>query len=110
MPASIPAVAVYSGDTLTLEYRFRDAADAAVDVSAFTFTASWRTAPSAATDIDFTVNQTNAATGIVILTLTAVQTASMGQSGVFDLRGTNGPVVRTFVTGATVHTPSVTRG
>ncbi len=109
MPVASPPTPVYAGDTLTIEYRFRDDTDTPVDLTAWTFTAQWRAAPSEATSVPFTVDQTNRSTGVIVLTMSATQTAAMGRSGVFDLQGVNGSVVRTFVSGSTVYTPDVTR-
>ena len=109
MPVEVSTVAVYGGDSLTLEYRFKDALDAAVDVSAYTFTAQWRSTPGGDSSVAFTVDDTDAATGIIILSMTGEQTASMRSGGYFDLQGTAGSTVRTFVKGKTTFESGVTR-
>jgi hypothetical protein len=112
-PAYVSPVSVYGGDSLYLEYRFRtDIAPAGdpVDLSDWTFTAQWRHERSADTAIDFTVDQSNKAGGIIILTMTGDQTESMSSAnGFFDLNGVNGTQVRTFLQGKTVWVQDVTR-
>lgn len=109
-PATVPKVAIYGGDTLTLEYRFRDANNDPVDVSAYTFASQWRPYASDTSAIAFTVNQSDDTNGVIILSMTAAQTEAMGADGVFDLRGTQGATVRTFLVGYTSWAASVTRG
>lgn len=110
MPTEIPAVDVYSGDNLTLEYRFRDDVDAPMDVSGYTFTAQWRPSTSADRSVPFTVDQTQTAVGVIVLSMTGEQTASMRGGGVFDVQGVDGATVKTFLRGSTRWVQDVTRG
>jgi hypothetical protein len=110
MPTITPAVPVYAGDTLSVEYRFRDAADLPVDLSAWTFTAQWRVSVASGTVIPFAVDVSGVALGVLRLSMTGVQTQSMTSSGVFDVQGVDGVTVRTFVRSATLFEGDVTRG
>jgi hypothetical protein len=110
MPTITPAVPVYAGDTLSVEYRFRDAADLPVDLSAWTFTAQWRATVASESTIPFTVDVGDAAAGVLRLSMTGVQTQSMTSSGVFDVQGVDGVIVRTFVRSTTNFVGDVTRG
>lgn len=109
MAVEVTAVDVYGNDTLTIEYRFRDGSNVPVDVSAYTFTSQWRASAAEPASIPFTVDQTNRAAGVVILSMTGEQTASMRRGGVFDLKGTAGATIRTFLRCTTNWTQGVTR-
>ena len=113
MPATVSTVPVYAGDNLYLQYNFLDAlppAGVGVDLSAWTFTAQWRTTRNSESYIDFTVDESNKATGVIVLTMTGLQTESMSCNGFFDLNGVDGSEVRTFLQGTTSWTQDVTRG
>jgi hypothetical protein len=110
MPTIAPAVPVYAGDTLSVEYRFRDSAGLPVDLSVWTFTAQWRVNVAGETAIPFTVDVSGVASGVLRLSMTSAQTQSMTSSGVFDVQGIDGVTVRTFVRSATVFEGDVTRG
>lgn len=109
MPTIAPAVPVYAGDTLSVEYRFRDAADVPVDLSAWTFTAQWRVSVASGTVIPFAVDVSGVASGVLRLSMTAAQTQAMTSSGVFDVQGVNGSTVQTFIRSTTVFEADVTR-
>ena len=109
MPAILKPISVYGGDTLSIEYRFRDSDDDPVNLSAWTFTSQWRVSANSTDAIAFTVDSTNLATGVVKLTMTGSQTDAMGGGGVFDLQGVNGSVSQTFVACTTLYTLGVTR-
>ena len=106
-PPLVTPVGVYAGDSLRLQYEFKNAG-VGVDVSAWTFTASWRRTLDAPKVLDFTVDDTDAATGVIVLTMTPDQTQQMGGSGYFDLQGV-GSGVRTFLSGRTEWKQDVTR-
>jgi hypothetical protein len=93
MPDTYPKIEaedlpVYGGARLRIECRFLDDADAPEDVSGLTFTSQWR--PKATSDraIDFTIDATDAVNGVIVLSMTATQTRSMGEDGVYDLAAT----------------------
>jgi len=110
MPTQVPAVDIYAGDTVQFPtYTFVDDQGEARNLSTYTFTAKWRAHAAASEAIDLTVDQTNKATGVVGVSASATQTRDMAGSGVWDLQGTVGAVVETFVYGPTVWTQDVTR-
>jgi hypothetical protein len=70
--------------------------------------AQWRTAANADEAITLTVDATDAATGVLLISATSAQTRAMGANGVFDIQAST-PEVRTFVRGKTKWTLDVTR-
>lgn len=112
VPAEVSDVPVYAGDPLVKEYRLRDpdisegVPGAVQDLSAYTFTCQWRRSASATEYIVLTVDTTDAATGVLVITATGVQTAAMKGPGVFDLQSDS---AGTFLRGKTTWTPDVTR-
>jgi hypothetical protein len=111
-PATVSDIPIYAGDSVYLEYRFRTEPEPAgdpVDLSAWTFSAQWRKNRSDEEFVAFTVDQSDKANGVIILTMTSGQAQSLGSDGFMDLRGINGPIERTFLQGRTVWTQDVTR-
>ena len=108
-PAQVTPVGVYAGDSLRLQYEFKTAG-VGVDLSAWTFTATWRRTLDAPASIEFVVDDTDLATGVIVLTMATNQTQRMGGSGYFDLQGVDGSQVRTFLSGRTEWKQDVTRG
>lgn len=110
MPTTVPDVDVYAGDTLEFPtYTITDDADAPLNLSGWTFTAMWRPHPSSETVLPLTVDASSAATGVLRISATAIQTRTMARSGVWDLEGVQGSTVRTFLTGATKYVQDVSR-
>lgn len=110
MPTEVPDVEIYAGDTVQFPtYTFIDDAEDPRDLSAYTFTAKWRSNTAATDPLDLTVDATDKATGLIIVTASAAQTRTMGGPGVWDLQGTVGAIVTTFVYGATTWVEDVTR-
>jgi hypothetical protein len=112
MPATVADKSVYSGETLSWEFRFRtepSPAGSPSDLSAWTFTAQWRSERDAENALDFAVDQTNKATGVIILTMTSEQTEAMAGGGYFDLDGYNGTDLVTFLQGRSLWTQGITR-
>lgn len=109
---------VTAGDTLTVRLEFDEPVDPEVpdgarqptDMSAWTFASQWRPTESSTRVIAFSVNQSQANVGVVILTMTGTQTATMLENGVYDVQGTNGAAVETFWKEQTRLTLDVTRG
>ena len=103
---------VQQGDKFVLTINFKDAAGAAINYSALTFTAQFRPT-HASGDVDkvtFGIDATGSATGVVIISLTKTQTAALPLSGVWDIQGaTAGGDPTTFLTGAVTVGAEVTR-
>lgn len=109
-PATVPNVEVYAGDSVSFgTYRFLEDG-VALNLSGYTFEASWRSEPSDATAVVLAVDSSGAASGVIVVSATAAQSRAMGRSGVWDLQGTAGAEVRTFVFGRTSWVEDVTRG
>ena len=108
---------VTSGDTLTVQLEFDepvdpelpDGARQATNLTGWTFTSQWRPEESHSRAISFAVDASNAATGIIVLSMTGAQTATMLTDGVYDVQGVNGSQVQTFWKEPTKLTLHVTR-
>jgi hypothetical protein len=83
---------------------------APVDVSARTYTAQVRaTADATTVTATFSVDMTDAATGIIVLRLADTVTDDLGGSYVWDLQQDTAGVIRTLVGGSFVVVDDVTR-
>lgn len=90
------------GDTWELTVVLFDENDAPLDVSGSTFTASVKADLRASTTVaaSFDVDDTDADTGTLVLTMTAADTGTLPPGRWFwDLQGTVGSVVTTYVGG-----------
>lgn len=90
------------GDTWELTVVLFDENDAPLDVSGSTFTAAVKADLRATTEVaaSFTVDDTDAATGTLVLTMPAVSSSELTPGRWFwDLQGTDGTVVTTYVGG-----------
>jgi hypothetical protein len=86
----LPAVhdlELYDGDGHTLEYEIVDEDGVALNVSAYTWLAQWRSRKTATEDIDLEVDDADAATGIIRVHFTAAIMLTLGTKGVWDLQG-----------------------
>lgn len=108
MPGS-RSLTVYAGDDYTHTVTAVDGNGDPVDLSDRTWTAQWRRSRVSATAVAFTVDTTNAAAGVLVVSLTAAQTAQLA-SGEWDLQGVYGDgTVETLLQGEVVVTKDVTR-
>lgn len=88
-PGIIPTEMIYGGDgwsrTLTITE-----GGVAVDLTSgwSGWIAQWRPTASARSVQTIAVDTTNAATGVLVLSLTGAQTGAMGSDGVWDLQAT----------------------
>ncbi|MGL5936369.1 MAG: hypothetical protein ACRCZI_12210 [Cetobacterium sp.] len=90
------------GDTLTLTLTFRvQATQAPIDLTGRTFAAQVRDREGSSTLIaSFSIDTTNAATGVLVLSIPAATTATWAWThAVWDLQQTVGSVVQTLVAG-----------
>ena len=97
---------LYAGDPARLELTVRDTLGAPVDLSGRTWLAQWRESPSAPDAVPITADTTDAATGILVLSLTAEQTRAMTRGGVWDVQHVGGS---TLVYGTTTWRRDVSR-
>ena len=108
-PPLVPPVAVYSGDDCVFpEYQFNSGATF-MNLSAWSFTAQWRSERGSGALIELSVDDSDSATGKILLSATPLQTAAMAGSGHWDLQGIKGSEVRTFIQGETVFSLDVSR-
>ena len=108
-PIAIPSSEVYAGDDLVIAAFTLKEDGVAVDFTEWSLLCQWRKRASDTASIVLAVDKTDAATGRLVISATAAQTRAMGQSGVWDLEGTQGSTVRTFVRGSTTYMGDVTR-
>jgi len=105
-------LSIYQGDTYTHVVTVVDDGAAAVDLSDRTWAAQLRPHPEAADVlVSFTVDDSDAATGVLVLSLTAAQTTTVTRDVVWDLQGTftAGGAVETLLAGKASLTKDVTR-
>ncbi len=100
------------GDTFTRRLTFRDAAGEPVDMSGHTFAGQVRTDPDADDPplAEFDFDTTDAADGVVDITLAAEDTAEFtGAFVYYDIQSTLGDVVTTAPRGRLILVKDVTR-
>lgn len=95
------------GDVATLPLHVMSGG-ADVDVSGLTFAAQARRSADASDAVTLTVDTTNAATGHVLVTMAAIDTAA-GGAWVWDLESSAGAGSRTWIGGSLIFEPDVTR-
>jgi hypothetical protein len=109
-PFVAPTVTVYAGDSLVFPvYQICDSEEDPIDLSAWTWKAQWRKTPTSSAAIELAVDSSESSSGIFKITATPQQTNDMGTSGVWDLQGTLGALVETWIRGETAYTKDVTR-
>ena len=91
------------GDTYFQAY------DYSIDLTGYTITAQVRPYPQAAAKTDFLVTVTDAAQGLVSLSLTAAQTTNILNGSYWDMQIESGGVVTTVMRGRVFVTSEVTR-
>ncbi len=107
LPAVIPTlIPLYRGDSFSMPVRvFSDAEQTTpVDLTLFgsVFTAQLRTTFRAAVEVPFDVDDTDAATGVLVLSLTPAQTGALDRGSYgFDAQAANADatVVTTLIAG-----------
>ena len=104
-------ISVYQGDTYAHELRIKDSANANVNITSRTYTGQIRKKRNSDTiTATFTSTLTNAANGVVVMSLTSSNTANISAgSYVYDFQETNGETVTTLITGVCTVTGDVTR-
>jgi len=112
IPTDVGSLDVYAGDTFTQTFTLTSDSSPIdlVDAGWTGWSAQYRKTASAATAVDFTVDDSSAASGQITISLTPAQTAALKDNGVFDLQATQGGVVRTWLTGSISWLRDVTRG
>ena len=110
MTPAIVNLTLTAGDGYSHEFTFTDGTSV-LDVSAYTHRAQIRSKPAAIEAVDFTIDETSAATGVVTVSLTAAQTRLLA-SGVWQWdmeRELDGAYPQTVLAGTLRVTPDITR-
>jgi len=104
-------ISIYQGDTYTHELRIKDSANANVNITSRTYTGQVRKKRNSDTiAATFTSTLTNAANGIVVLSLSAASTANIAAGTyVYDFQETNGATITTLITGSCIVVGEVSR-
>jgi hypothetical protein len=104
-------ITIYQGDTYAHELRIKNSSNANVNITSRTYTGQIRKKRNSETSAaTFSSEITNAANGIVVLSLTSAQTANIAAGTyVYDFQETNGSTVTTLITGTVTVTGEVSR-
>lgn len=99
------------GDSWSLTVTFTDDGDYPVDVSADSWRAEIKARPDDTTALaEWTIDDTDAADGILVLTLSAADSADLPARVLhFDIEATTGDMVRTWLVGTTDVVADVSR-
>lgn len=109
VPVHKTALEVYAGDAWSQAFVFKTG-DTPDDLTAWTgWACQWRKAARSATAIDLTVDASDAANGVIVVSATGEQTREMGAGGVFDVEAVQDSTPRTFIRGSTSWVLDVTR-
>jgi len=104
-------ISIYQGDTYAHELRIKDSANANVNITSRTYTGQIRKKRNSDTVIaTFSSTLTNAANGVLVMSLTSSNTANISAgSYVYDFQETNAGAVTTLITGTCIVTGEVSR-
>jgi hypothetical protein len=110
MSAVEQELTVFQGDDYTITLNFTDQAGDPADVSDRYFRAQVRSRRDSAAQLlaDFVVDDNDAATGVVVLTLDAATTAELRRDCVYDIEQTVGGLTTTLFYGMVRLTRQVT--
>lgn len=104
-------ITVYQGDTYAHELRIKTSANAVININSRVYTGQIRKKRNS--DIvaaTFSSSITDAANGVVVLSLTAANTANVAAGTyVYDFQETNGSTVTTLITGTVTVVGQVSR-
>jgi hypothetical protein len=100
-PATSPVVQIYAGDTYTQRYIFKDSAGDPIDLVAEgwdEWKAQYRATRPAVDFYDFTVDDTDADEGVIVVSMSKETTKKLTHNGVWDLQASKGAELKTWVT------------
>ena len=108
--AAVRNISIYRGDTYLHEITIRDSSNASIDISDRTYSAQVRRTASSDVILTFTSTVTDAANGVLQISLTSSQTSSL-DSGIYiyDLQETNSSNILTLMRGNVTVTGDITR-
>lgn len=104
-------ISIYKGDTYLHSLSIKDSSNTAIDLSTRTYIAQIRQSSAASgAEASFAIDTTDAANGVIVLSLTASQTSSL-KSGTYyyDLQETAGTVITTLMYGDAVVSGDISR-
>ena len=110
--AGIRDISIYKGDSYTHEVRIKNSANTAINISGRTYRAQVRKTKASEVVIqNFTTSITDAANGVLIISLAASSTSNISP-GIYyyDLEETNGSIVTTLMGGKITVIGEVSRG
>jgi hypothetical protein len=104
-------ISIYQGDTYVHELRLKNNANAVINITSRTYSGQIRKKRNSDTiAATFSSEITNAANGVVVMSLTSANTANIAAgSYVYDFQETNGSVVTTLITGVVTVVGEVSR-
>jgi hypothetical protein len=104
-------ITIYQGDTYAHELRIKNSANAVINITSRVYTGQIRKKRNSDTiAATFTSSITDAANGVVILSLTPASTANVpAGTYVYDFQETNGSTVTTLITGTVTVIGEVSR-
>jgi hypothetical protein len=112
-PNAAPELMIYAGDTFAQQFIFLDATTGEpidLDEAGWdNWEAQYRESRYDRDHVAFSVDASAADEGAITISLTAEETATIHERGVWDLQATNGTTVRTFVTSFVYVEKDVTR-
>lgn len=110
LPASRD-IDIYGGMPYHHELVFVDGldGDTPLDLSGRTWAAQWRKDPLAETAVDFAVDASDAANGVVVISLTVEQVMTLDRVGVYDVFATAAGEPEALARGRATKHPQVTR-
>ena len=110
-PGIVPVESIYAGDDWGRTFTISQAGTPVnlVTTGWSAWSAMWRPGAGNAAQITIAVDVINAATGVLVLSMTGPQTEQMATDGVWDLQGTLGGKTVTILRGTTTWTQDVTR-
>lgn len=111
LPLKVPTLKLYRGDSFFQSFVFKDSETGEVrnlsEEGWSDWTAQWRPNIDSDNFTLFSVDANQASTGVISIELTPEQTSSL-QNGVWDLQGTQGTTIKTWLSGKLELTKDVT--
>lgn len=104
-------ITIYKGDSYTHQINIRNSANSAINIAGRTYVSQIRKSKASETVVaSFTIEITNAANGVLTMSMTASTTSNIN-TGIYyyDLQETNGSTITTLMGGKVTVTGEVSR-
>lgn len=104
-------ITIYKGDSYTHQINIKNSANTAINITGRSYVSQIRKSKASESIlVSFTTTITNAANGVLTMTLTAAQTSNIN-TGIYyyDLQETNGATITTLMGGKVTVTGEVSR-